>query len=128
MAEAKIRTGNNLQIYLDKVKEELFCTNSLQQDKVDNISRAERQAIKNLSDNTNTVINKADKGSTIVVIDRQQYISDSEMYLNDVNTYNTEEIIHVCVTMLLAAFTCKRAHVNVQCTFAPFSSPVSTYF
>ena len=90
MAPAKLRTENNLQIYLDKVEEELFCINSLQQNRVDNICR---QATKNLSDNTNILINKVDKGSTVVVIDCQQYIIEGENHLNNVNTRYTWTIV-----------------------------------
>ena len=47
----------------------------------------ERKALRELKCNTDLVINEADKGSTIVVQNRTDYIKDALEHLNDPNTY-----------------------------------------
>ena len=57
------------------------------QSKTDNLTRNERRALVNLTARTDIVINKADKGSTIVILDRTQYISDGLKHLSDTTVY-----------------------------------------
>ena len=78
--------GSTLRTYLDNIKD-LLTPNELQQNNKDNITKQERLAIKTLAENTAIVINKADKGSTIVVLDRQHYIAEGNKHLSDTNTY-----------------------------------------
>ena len=52
-----------------------------------NLTRKERQALKELVDNHTLIINKADKGSTIVVRNRTDYIKEGLEHLSDPNTY-----------------------------------------
>ena len=52
-----------------------------------NLTRNERSALKELTSNTDLVINKADKGSTIVVRHRTDYVREGLEHLNDTNTY-----------------------------------------
>ena len=52
-----------------------------------NLTRKERLALKELTSNQDIIINKADKGSTIVVRHRQDYTEAGLQYLSDVNTY-----------------------------------------
>ena len=54
------------------------------QNKSDNLTRQERQALNQLINNPTLIINKADKGSTIVVQDR---IADAMKHLNNQTTY-----------------------------------------
>lgn len=54
--------------------------------KCDNLTREQRVALNNLKHN-NIIINKADKGSTIVVQDKLDYIKDDLSHLNDPTTY-----------------------------------------
>ena len=65
-----------------------------QQNKQDNLTRKERIALRELIQNTNIVINKADKGSTIVVEDKDEYIHNAMTHLNDRTVYKplTEDI------------------------------------
>ena len=53
----------------------------------DNITRAERKAISSLKNNTQIVINRADKGSTIVVLNRDDYIEDGLKHLDNPTVY-----------------------------------------
>ena len=52
-----------------------------------NLSPSERKALRELKCNKDLIINKADKGSTIVVQNKADYILDALQHLNDPNTY-----------------------------------------
>ena len=52
-----------------------------------NLTRKERLTLKELASNHDLVINKADKGSTIVVRDRSDYVEEGIQHLSDENTY-----------------------------------------
>ena len=62
-------------------------TDKHKQNKQDNLTRKERLALRELINNPHIVINKADKGSTIVVEDRDEYISNAMVHLNNPNVY-----------------------------------------
>ena len=53
----------------------------------DNTTRAERLALQQLKNNNQIVINKADKGSTIVIVNRNDYIEDGLKHLDDPTVY-----------------------------------------
>jgi len=55
--------------------------------KHNNLTRKERIALKELSTNHQLIINKADKGSTIVVRHRIDYIHKGLIHLSDTKTY-----------------------------------------
>ena len=65
-----------------------------------NLSPEEQKALRELKCNHDLVINKADKGSTIVVQSKTDYIKDALEHLNDPNTYKelhgdpTDSICH----------------------------------
>lgn len=52
-----------------------------------NLTRKERLALNELINNPTLIINKADKGSTVVVQDRCDYITEAMKHLNDPKTY-----------------------------------------
>ena len=56
------------------------------QNKSDNLNKMERTAINELKNNPNIIINKADKGTTVVVEDRSTYIQNAMKHLNDPQT------------------------------------------
>jgi len=64
------------------------------QTRSDNLTKNERLALTNLAKRTDIVINKADKGSTIVVQDREQYVQDGLSHLANETVYKplTEDI------------------------------------
>jgi hypothetical protein len=68
---------------------EMLDTEKHKQNKRDNLTRKERIALRELITNPHTciIINKADKGSTIVVEDREEYISNAMVHLNDPAVY-----------------------------------------
>ena len=53
-----------------------------------NLTRQERLTLRELTLNNDLIINKADKGSTIVVRDRNDYIEEGISHLSDENTYS----------------------------------------
>ena len=73
-------------------------TDQYKQNKQDNLTRKERLALKDLINNPHIVINEADKGSTIVVEDRDEYIKNAMLHLNDPNVYKP---LHDDITPIL---------------------------
>jgi len=57
------------------------------QTKKDNLTRNQRITLANFSKRTDTVINKAVKGSTMVVQGRKQYIKDGLGHLTNISVY-----------------------------------------
>ena len=51
--------------------------------KYSNFTKEEWQAIRSLADDKNIVIKKADKGSSVVVWDRINYMKESQKQLSD---------------------------------------------
>ena len=54
---------------------------------IPNLSIKEKKALKNLRDDTNIVITKADKGNCTVIIDKDKYEEKIFKLLNDKDTY-----------------------------------------
>ena len=52
-----------------------------------NLSFEERSALKDLKSNVKLVIREADKGCSVVVMDRQRYIEEGYRQLNDTSVY-----------------------------------------
>lgn len=56
-------------------------------DRPDNLTPVERKALKELQTNKDIVIKPADKGSVIVILDKQQYLLEAHRQLNNTNHY-----------------------------------------
>ena len=56
-------------------------------DKCSNLTSKERQSLYDLKNDQNIVIEGADKGSAVVVWDRQGYIKEAEKQLGDSDVY-----------------------------------------
>ena len=71
-----------------------------------NLTRGERLALTQLSSNHDLIINKADKGFTIVVRNRDEYIKAGLEHLSDKNTYislernYTNDVTHIITNTL----------------------------
>lgn len=52
-----------------------------------NLSHREWEALKSLGTNTDLVINKADKGSGVVILDRSEYVAKGESHLTNTDIY-----------------------------------------
>ena len=57
--------------------------------KHDNLTKADRGALQSLKKRDDIIIKPADKGSAVVVMDREHYISEAERQLNDSNFYTS---------------------------------------
>ena len=71
-----------LPIFLSQLEKELF-TNDLDKPSQSNLSDEEWKALRDLAWDHNIVINSAYKGSSVVVLDRADYILEAEKHLND---------------------------------------------
>ena len=77
---------NAVEIYLSSLEEKLFKT-EVPKDKFNNLTKGERDALCNLKNDKTIVIKGADKGSAVVVWDREDYIKEAENQLGDTNIY-----------------------------------------
>ena len=79
-------SSTDLEGVLEEIKLEISRITTM--DKITyNLTLKERKALWELKCNSDLVINKADKGSTIVVQDRADYVRDALEHLNDPNAY-----------------------------------------
>ncbi len=75
-----------------------------------NLSIRQHQALGNLSRNRDLVIKKADKGSTIVVLNKQDYVDKGLVHLSDQETYReldsdtTKEVAESVVSTVRAMY------------------------
>ena len=83
-----IPINKTLDTALCRIREELINECSYKQNKHDNLTRKERKALNELIHNPHLVINKADKGNTVVVKNRQDYIKNAKTHLNNPQVYN----------------------------------------
>ena len=75
-----------IEIYLSSLEEKLMNI-EIPQNKYNNLTREERSALYNLKNDKNVVIKSADKGSAVVVWDRDDYIKEAEEQLGDKDIY-----------------------------------------
>ena len=73
-------------MYLSQVENELFSIID-QPIRYSNLSKEEWIAMRSLADDRSIVIKKADKGSCIVVWDRNDYLTEAEKQLENPNMY-----------------------------------------
>ena len=73
-------------MFLSKVEQDLFQTIETPT-RYSNLSSDEWKAIRSLADDRSIVIKKADKGSTVAVWDRVDYIEEAQKRLNYKNIY-----------------------------------------
>ena len=57
-----------------------------------NLTKSEREALKNLSEDKSIIIKPADKGSAVVVWDREDYIKEAQKQLDDQNVYRKVKV------------------------------------
>ena len=74
-----------IEIYLSRLEEEMFSLDKKLN--YSNLTKEERQAIYSLRDDTSIIIKEADKGSGIMVWDRQYYLTEPRTQLEDKDVY-----------------------------------------
>jgi len=94
-----------------------------------NITKAENIALKNLKSNKDIIIKKADKGGNIVIMDRCSYIDKISIMLNDINTYQeitsdlTLDIHRAAVALIRDRALYKGTINNKQTTYLTVFKP-----
>ena len=78
-----------LETFLEEVRFELATIN-IKKPK-DNLSAGERCALKELSCDRNIILKKADKGTTTVIMNREDKIQEGQVLLHDINNYRPLE-------------------------------------
>ena len=75
-----------VELFLSKMEHELFSFLPGKPQSY-NLTREEWEALKNLKEDRSIIIKPADKGSCVVVWDREDYLAEGYMQLNDKSTY-----------------------------------------
>ena len=76
----------NVEMFLSQIEHEMF--KEVQSPLgYSNLSKEECKAVRSLVNNGNILINKADKGSCVVIWDRSDYIMEGVKQLNDKAVY-----------------------------------------
>ena len=75
-----------IEVYMSSFEEKLMKI-EIPKDKYNNLTSKERQALYDLKNDKNIVIKGADKGSAVVVWDREDYIKEAEKQLGDSDIY-----------------------------------------
>ena len=87
-----------LETYLEEVKIELAEINVSRPK--DNLPQSERKPLKELMNNKNIVLKKADKGTTTVVMDRENKLAEGQSQLNDRKNYQPLAKLMVDTTLI----------------------------
>ena len=83
--EPPVQPSVTLETYLEEVKQQLSEIKIARPKP--NLSRKERKALNALKQNNDLNLKKADKGSTLVVMDKQNKIQEGQALINDPNNY-----------------------------------------
>ena len=75
-----------IEIYLTRLEEELMSVQAAGSN-FSNLSVAEQEALRNIKSDNYIVINGADKGSGVVVWDKEDYLLEAESQLSDTEVY-----------------------------------------
>ena len=74
-----------IELYLSRLEEEILKINT--NIKYQNVTKKERKALDSLRNDTSIIIKEADKGSCVVIWDRDDYLKEAEVQLGDENVY-----------------------------------------
>ena len=77
---------NQLEMYLSELEEEILKINGTGQN-YPHLSKVEREALQDLMYDKNFVIKPADKGSAIVIWDKQDYLKECQLQLGNKKVY-----------------------------------------
>ena len=75
-----------IELYLSSLEEKLMKL-EVPKDKFNNLTYSERKAVYDLKNDKSIVIKSADKGSAVVVWDREDYVKEAEKQLGDGEVY-----------------------------------------
>ena len=80
------RQGHDIETFVSSVKSDI-ASHRPPKPRHDNLTKEERNALYSLQRRSDIVIKPADKGSAVVVMERQHYVSEVERQLNDSTYY-----------------------------------------
>ena len=89
--------GAAIELYFSSLEEKLMKV-EVPKDKFNNLTNSERKALYDLKNDKSIVIKSADKGSAVVVWDREDYIKEAEKQLGDEEVY--EEVSNDAAPLL----------------------------
>ena len=75
-----------IEIYLSRLEEQILGISERGKN-YSNLSEAEQEALKNLRNDETIIIKPADKGSGVVVWDREYYLKEAENHLSNESSY-----------------------------------------
>ena len=75
-----------IEVYMISLEEKLMKI-EIPKDKYNNLTSKEQEALYDLKNDKNIVIKSADKGSAVVVWDREDYIKEAEKQLGNSDVY-----------------------------------------
>ena len=76
----------SIEVYLSCLEEELLAI-SAHGNNFSNLSVLEQEALRNLKADNTIIIKEADKGSGVVVWDRDDYLKEADNHLTDIRFY-----------------------------------------
>ncbi|XP_062610216.1 uncharacterized protein LOC134271997 [Saccostrea cucullata] len=100
----------------------------------DNLSKEERSALQSLKSRDDIVIKKADKGSTVVVLDKETYMAEAQRQLSDERFYKkldsdpTKEFSTAITKTLDDMFEKNEIGINVYETLNPIDSRPGQFY
>ena len=74
-----------IELYLSRLEEEILSIDT--NVSYSNLTRKERKALHSLRNDRSIIIKPADKGSCVVVWDREDYLREAELQLGDKSVY-----------------------------------------
>ena len=86
-----IKCGQNTLLQIKKKKENILCCKFQRKiaqvlKEQPNLSKPEKSALRSLRNNPNIIILPADKGNTMVVLDKDDYLAEVNRQLSDPST------------------------------------------
>ena len=91
----------SLEVFLSRLEKELF-SDDISESTQSNLSAEERKALRGLAGHKTIVIKGADKGSSLVVWDRSDYLHEASRKLQDQNIYENVKFNENILTDLVA--------------------------
>ncbi|XP_055997948.1 uncharacterized protein LOC130047308 [Ostrea edulis] len=114
-----------LESYIEAVEQDIEKVLSQTEIVPDNLSKEERSALQTLKNRDDIVIKKADKGSTVVVLDKEMYLAEAHKQLSDERFYKklesdpTKKFSATITTTLKDMYKNEEIGVNVFETLRP---------
>ena len=120
----RLSDNGTLDTFLHQIRTEMLNVNEYKQNKQDNLTRKERITLRDLK-NPNIIINKADKGSTIVVEDREDYIRNAMSHLNDPTVYKplSEDVSPMLKQLIIEKLKLLKTNGLIKKTWFEFCKP-----